>query len=344
MALQKLGVALRSPSRSQGNGAFHRLARLQLAKAGDCIVFSARTNASAFTKIMTESSFSHVGIVGPLPMSYGQPVLYESTKNTDGTVDLLHGSDNYVGTHCFDLEQRVMEFTGDVWILRLKRHLRQGNEAALCTFLHTHATARSGWTFAGAYRAGMDYLKNPALHAARRGLDAGSASPGVSDEEGQSDVEHPRMFCSKFVAHALKEAGVFFGDPSFMLPMDIVNLPCFRTPQLVKRLQAHPLLDAPNRWRSWVDSALAREMAEHQLPSLAARSSFRYACQAIPQGELETGMGSPCYAKQPAANDTYWSELACWSVDGAVRNAAYMDGDYSISDVKQYGVVITETL
>lgn len=129
-------------------------------------------------------------------------------QNTDGTVDLLHGSDNYVGTHCFDLEQRVMEFTGDVWILRLKRHLRQGNEAALCTFLHTHATARSGWTFAGAYRAGMDYLKNPALHAARRGLDAGSASPGVSDEEGQSDVEHPRMFCSKFVAHALKEVMV----------------------------------------------------------------------------------------------------------------------------------------
>mmetsp|Transcript_17164 Transcript_17164/g.44511 ORF Transcript_17164/g.44511 Transcript_17164/m.44511 type:complete len:341 (+) Transcript_17164:845-1867(+) len=67
------------------------------------------------------------------------------------------------------------------------------------------------------------------------------------------------------------------------------------TSGLLETGQAHPLLDAPNRWRSWVDSALAREMAEHQLPSLAARSSFRYACQAIPQGELVRQEGTNIY-------------------------------------------------
>jgi len=185
---------------------------LSLASAGDVLVFSARTMASRLTKAVTRSPYSHVAMIAP--DHSGKLIVYEATKNSDKTPDVTYGDEEYVGVHSFDIATRVRDFTGDCWLLRQKQPLSVPQVAALSAFCQRHLEKKTPFDYSQLVTAGID---DPF---------------GIF--ESKPDAE--RLFCSEFVCFALQEAGLFSGNPSEMTPLDAVNLPCFSTPLLVKRL------------------------------------------------------------------------------------------------------------
>ncbi|KJE95215.1 hypothetical protein CAOG_05690 [Capsaspora owczarzaki ATCC 30864] len=187
-------------------------------KTGDVILFSSANWKSGLTKYWTESPFSHAGIIFQEPAT-GRFLTFESTNNTDPEEYYpTNATEWWTGSHCFDLDQRVLAYAGDVYYGQNKNILTEEQTDALWKYVAAHRARRTPFGYFQLFGAGFD----------------GFDGIGLTLEPEEYSV----MICSAFVAGALKEIGLVPQtlNVTEQTPADVSRFPCLVKPKLLKAI------------------------------------------------------------------------------------------------------------
>jgi hypothetical protein len=185
-------------------------------KTGDVVAFSGKSRTSKLICWATGSFYSHVGLVlvTDLGWGFGQTVLLvESTTAVDLPDVLTREVRKGIQMHL--LSQRLDAYWGSAWWVALREPLEPEGLDRMTSWLRQTHCRRAPYDTLQAIGAGMDLLDAFGL-ANERDFDA--------------------LFCSELVGCALQLAGVLPDtlNPSELTPGDLVALPCFEQPVLLK--------------------------------------------------------------------------------------------------------------
>jgi len=191
-------------------------------KTGDCVLFSGSEFVSKIIKKLLHTPYSHVGMIVKMK-DITKTKLEEQTEEIfvveadwdDGD----HFSDNAIyGIVANKFEDRMKSYIGDViWVAPLKQPLSENQCKAIVDYVWECKNTR--------VKFDMSQGLKLSLHV--------------------QNVESPKsVFCSEFVAFALKKAGVIGEDvnPSNQDPYMVSKFPCFehgQYPKTVLRYQVH---------------------------------------------------------------------------------------------------------
>lgn len=183
---------------------------LEEMKTGDVIAFEGMALTSAIIKTVTNSPFSHVGIIVEDENEDGKRILcYESTARAF-CPDLVH-EEWYAGVHLFDLKKRAASYPGRVWWVSLKESLEDESKIKIVEWLkEQHAK-----------KVPFDKLQLTSLGF----IQVGFKLPSEEDLD--------MMFCSEMVASALKHVGLISPEinASIQTPTDVVNYEIYKSTQ-----------------------------------------------------------------------------------------------------------------
>ena len=185
-------------------------------KTGDVLAFSGKSRTSRLIRWATRSPYSHVGLlwVARLPGGFGQSVmLIESTTLVDLPDAVTRRMHKGVQLHF--ASQRIAAYPGKVWWVPLREPLKPAQQRRMERWLRETHCRQVAYDRAQALGAAFDLFD----------------SLGLANEPDFS-----ALFCSELVARALQVAGLVDAsmNPSELTPHDVVQLPCFRPPVLLK--------------------------------------------------------------------------------------------------------------
>mmetsp|Transcript_16982 Transcript_16982/g.47422 ORF Transcript_16982/g.47422 Transcript_16982/m.47422 type:complete len:414 (+) Transcript_16982:84-1325(+) len=279
-----------------------------LAKAapGDIVLFRAHTSASAITKAVTRSGYSHAGIIAPFETPGGQLVLYEAARSMYGTINMLHGDEEFPGVHVWDMHERLGKYHGDSWLVPLSSPLNREQVAAVTEYCMKHAQDKTPFDQAQMIPAGLDT--------------PWEANPGHQMFEAREDKD--ALFCTEFLAYALKEAGLLTGNAAEVTPADVLHFPFVGKPVLIKLYEAaetNPLVRLGVS-RDVAEAVLKEELgttlaAPPCIPTVSrSMHTSRYLLNRLPQGALRAAEGPAGTAPDRFVDDsgsTWERERSC---------------------------------
>jgi hypothetical protein len=180
-------------------------------KTGDLIAFSGNHKFSNLIKWVTDSKYSHVGMVirSDMGPGFGDSVLViESTTDTSFKDYLDRVTIRGVQLHW--LSKRASSYDGEVYWCPLLEHIKPNNLMKMESWLRETHDNKTPYDDSQVWGAGIDLLD--------------------SLFENKSDFN--RLFCSELIAKALTIADLLNDNmnPSELTPKDIVNLSIYGEP------------------------------------------------------------------------------------------------------------------
>ena len=177
-------------------------------KTGDVIAFSGKGRISNLIKLVTQSPYSHVGMVIRTNMEegLGESVLLVESTTLNTVADAFSGK-RVKGVQMHWLSQRLRNYPGEAYWLPLKEAVLQEKIPSMLHWLRT-------------------IHKN---HVAYDSLQAVGSALDVIDIFGLRNKRgYHTLFCSELVARALQIAGKVPEEinPSECTPQDVVEFSC----------------------------------------------------------------------------------------------------------------------
>lgn len=186
-------------------------------KEGDVIVFSDDSLVGNLIKLFSSSTYTHVGIVIKADLGIGMGdrlMIVESSfsipiPNYQMPPDAIT-REIRSGVQMHWLSRRVEEclLNGEkLWLLTLKEALNENQLFTLKEWLNEQHFLQIKYDFSQPLGAALDMLDKLGL---RNCTDLGN------------------LFCSELVSAALRQIGLFDGNPSEQTPADVVRMKCFK--------------------------------------------------------------------------------------------------------------------
>jgi hypothetical protein len=178
--------------------------------------FSGRAGFSTMIKLLTNSEYSHVGILlNDKSILLGEMVLLiEST--TEIQLSDADGRQAIKGVQLHFLSQRLSMYDGSAFWVPLKNPIPQAQLDQMLTWARNIYAEKVPYPYTQV--CGLPLLK-------------------IEDACGmETRPDYDAFFCSELVTKALQVAGVLdsFVDPASQTPSDIVNFSCFEKPVQIK--------------------------------------------------------------------------------------------------------------
>jgi hypothetical protein len=178
-------------------------------KVGDVLTFSGTDIPSGVVKLATQSPYVHVAIAHTVdPDAPPTQSILIAESHIDISLPSVGTGKRILGVQFQWLAHRLAHHPGQVWWVPLKTPLTPLQIAEMQVWLQTIESQQIPYDFIQAIAAGVT----------RR-----------------NTADYSSLFCSELVTRALQIAGVVNEtiNPSQQVPADVMQFPCFQSPQLI---------------------------------------------------------------------------------------------------------------